>query len=94
MQSQSVQEIAFEVLPGFDETLIGYIIAVIEEMSQDERQNSDVMAEAVAPFIIDSEYASEQDAQKLCKKMVVAFGGSGYKSGYFYILLNSFREAI
>lgn len=61
--------------------LIGYIIAVLEEMSLDERQNSDVMTEAVVPFIIDSEYASETEAEKLCKQIIVAFGGSGYKSG-------------
>ena len=50
-------------------------------MSVDERQNSEVMTEAVAPFIIDSEYASEPEAEKLCKQIIVAFGGSGYKSG-------------
>lgn len=50
-------------------------------MSLDERQNSEVMTEAVAPFIVDSEYANEEDAHKLCKQIIVAFGGSGYKSG-------------
>lgn len=77
----SVVQVANSVLPNFDEDLLGYIVAVLEEMSVDERQNSDVMTEAVAPFIVDSEYASEAEAQKLCKQMIVAFGGSGYKSG-------------
>jgi hypothetical protein len=80
-QQLSVEQVTSQVLPNFDEDLLGYIIAVLEEMTAEERQNSEVMTEAVAPFIIDSEYASESEAQKLCKQIIVAFGGSGYKSG-------------
>jgi ATP-binding cassette, subfamily F, member 3 len=80
-QEKSVEQIANQILPDFDEDLLGYIIAVLEEMTVDERQNSEVMTEAVAPFIIDSEYASEPEAEKLCKQIIVAFGGSGYKHG-------------
>ena len=76
----SAQEVVEDVLPGFDQDLVGYIVAVLEEMTVEERQSCEVVAEAVVPFIVDSEYASESRADQLCKQIVVAFGGSGYKS--------------
>lgn len=81
-QEQSVQEVANQVLPNFDQDLLGYIVVVVEEMTLDERQSRNVMMEAVAPFILDSEYvSSEKEAEKLCKRLIVAFGGSGFKGG-------------
>jgi ABC-type multidrug transport system fused ATPase/permease subunit len=68
---EAVQAVAQRVLPGFDEDLLGYISAVLLEMSVDERRSAAVMSEAVAPFLVDADYATEQ--------VTVAFGGSGYK---------------
>ena len=76
---EAVQAVAQRVLPGFDEDLLGYISAVLLEMSVDERRNAAVMSEAVAPFLVDADYATEQGAEKLCQQLTVAFGGSGYK---------------
>jgi hypothetical protein len=81
MSAISIEGVVASTLPGFDEDLVGYIVAVLEQMELDERQNSDILNEAIVPFIVDSEYASESDAVLLCRKISVAFGGSGFKSG-------------
>eukprot|EP00602_Paraphysomonas_sp_CaronLab_P003067 CAMPEP_0185033886 /NCGR_PEP_ID=MMETSP1103-20130426/23279_1 /TAXON_ID=36769 /ORGANISM="Paraphysomonas bandaiensis, Strain Caron Lab Isolate" /LENGTH=757 /DNA_ID=CAMNT_0027570319 /DNA_START=75 /DNA_END=2348 /DNA_ORIENTATION=+ len=49
-------------------------------MSLSEKQNAEVIEEAVAPFIIDSEYGDEEKAASLCRQLAVSFGGSGFKS--------------
>lgn len=80
MSALSIEGVVASVLPGFDEDLVGYIVAILEQMEIEERQNSDVLNEAIVPFIVDSEYANESTAVLLCRKISVAFGGSGFKS--------------
>lgn len=79
----SVDSVVTSILPGFDEDLVGYIIALLDQMEVEERQNAEIVNEAIGPFIIDSEYGSINDAVLLCRKISVAFGGSGFKGKGF-----------
>ena len=76
----SVNEILTSILVNFDEDLLSYLISVIDDMSIDERKNSSVLKEVVVPYLIDSSYADENEADAICQKISVKFGGSGYKS--------------
>ena len=80
MASLSPQIILGKLLPGFDEELMGYISSMVEEMSIEEKRSHVQLNDVVGPFIIDTGYADEQGAMKICRDISIAFGGSGYKS--------------
>ena len=69
------------LLPNFDEDLLNYIISILQDVSDEERKSANVLKEVVAPFLIDSSFvANELEAEELCQRIAVSFGGSGYKS--------------
>lgn len=68
------------LLPGFDEDIFQYIVAIFTEMTDEEKKNIGVLSEAIGPFILSTDYGNEADISSLCQKISVSFGGSGYKS--------------
>jgi ABC-type multidrug transport system fused ATPase/permease subunit len=76
----SSQEILETILPNFNEDLIGYIISIFDEMSLSEKHNQSYISETLSPFLLDTEYCSSHEIDNICKQIVIAFGGSGYKS--------------
>ena len=48
-------------------------------MTEKERQNHLELSGAISPFLVDCGFCSDEEAaDELCKKIAVAFGGSGY----------------
>lgn len=77
MSSFSIEDIMKENLKGLDEDLLQYITLVVEEMSVDERKSQKALNEVISPFLIDSGLLDEDGSENCCKKIAVAFGGSG-----------------
>jgi ATP-binding cassette subfamily F protein 3 len=79
---EEIEKILKENMPNFeDEDILSYMIAVIEGMDEDERKSSHTLNETISPFLLDVGYVdNDEDAEKICKKISVCFGGSGYKS--------------
>lgn len=79
--SMSTQEIIEQILPNFNEDLLSYMISIFDEMSLVEKHNSSYIYEIISPFLLDTEYCTnDHDIEKICRQFVQAFGGSGYKS--------------
>ena len=54
MASISVSSVLQKFLPKFDEELLDYITAIIEEMSVDEKKSHSSLHEVMGPFIVDT----------------------------------------
>jgi ATP-binding cassette, subfamily F, member 1 len=49
-------------------------------MTVSEKHNAAYISETLSPFLLDTEYCTNpQDIEKICRQLVIAFGGSGYK---------------
>lgn len=74
----NVERVLNTLLPNFDEDVLSYLISVVSDMSDHERKSATILKETVAPFLIDSNFVSTQEeADELCQKMSLQFGGSG-----------------
>ena len=65
---------------SLDTDIREYLISVIDSMTITERRSASELQEVIAPFLIDSADMSEEDAEILCRKLSVEFGGSGRAS--------------
>ena len=65
---------------GFDENITEYLSSVLEEMSLDELQSAETLAEVVAPFLVSTGSHNEDEAIQVCRLLATNFGGSGYAS--------------
>jgi hypothetical protein len=54
MASVSVSVILKKWLPNFDEELLDYITAIVDEMSLEEKRSHNSLHEVMGPFIIDT----------------------------------------
>lgn len=54
MASASVSVVLKKWLPNFDEELLDYITAIVDEMSLEEKRSHNSLHEVMGPFIIDT----------------------------------------
>jgi hypothetical protein len=54
MASVSVSVVLKKWLPNFDEELLDYITAIVDEMSLEEKRSHNSLHEVMGPFIIDT----------------------------------------
>jgi hypothetical protein len=54
MASISVDVVLKKFLPNFDEELLDYITAIVDEMSLDEKRSHNSLHEVMGPFIVDT----------------------------------------
>ena len=54
MAATSVCVILQKFLPKFDEELLDYITAIVEEMSLEEKRSHNSLHEVMGPFIVDT----------------------------------------
>lgn len=54
MASVSVSAVLQRCLPNFDEELLDYITAIVDEMSLEEKRSHNSLHEVMGPFIIDT----------------------------------------
>lgn len=54
MASISVGAVLQRLLPKFDEELLDYITAIVEEMSLEEKRSHNSLHEVMGPFIVDT----------------------------------------
>eukprot|EP01036_Dinobryon_divergens_P029894 gene29894-39062_t len=81
MTAYNVESILREQLSGFDDDLLNYVVSMVEEMSTDEKKSEWNLKESIGPFLSESGFFNEEeDMYACCKRIAVAFGGSGYKS--------------
>ena len=80
MTSINVQNVLSNFIKGLDDDLLEYLVSAVEDMSIDERRNHQSIQEVISPFLVDSGTVDETGAEDLCKKISIAFGGSGYKN--------------
>eukprot|EP01041_Mallomonas_annulata_P013718 gene13718-29174_t len=76
----SVSSVLSTYIVGLDNDLFEYVTSVVEDMSAEERKNHNSLNEIISPFLVDSGIIDESGAEDLCRKIAVAFGGSGYKT--------------
>lgn len=81
MTEVDVTEALTSKLNGLDEDILNYLIAIVDGLSITERKTSHSLYENISPFLLDSGFASDDDAaMTMCKDLAIAFGGSGYSS--------------
>lgn len=54
MAGSNVAAVLQKYLPKFDEELLDYITAIVEEMSLDEKRSHNSLHEVMGPFIVDT----------------------------------------
>jgi hypothetical protein len=54
MAGISVDVVLKKFLPNFDEELLDYITAIVDEMSLDEKRSHNSLHEVMGPFIVDT----------------------------------------
>lgn len=54
MAGISVSAVLQKFLPKFDEELLDYITAIVDEMSLDEKRSHSSLHEVMGPFIVDT----------------------------------------
>jgi len=64
---------------NIDDDILTYLVSVIDDMSIDEKRNLSSVNEVVTPFLLDSNIATDTEAENICKNIVISFGGSGLK---------------
>ena len=77
----SVADVLTNHLSGLEEDVIDYLIAIVDDMSLDERRSCTTLQETIGPFLVDSGVVESEDGtEAFCQKLVIAFGGSGFRS--------------
>jgi hypothetical protein len=79
MASINVDSVVEPILSGLDADLLAYVVSVLDTMTEHERKNYLLLMETISPFLVDSGFSSDDtEAAEICKKIAIAFGGSGY----------------
>ena len=73
----NIAEVLETNLSSLDSDIREYLITVLEDMTVTERRTVSVLHEVMTPFLISSTEMSEEEAEILCRKLSVEFGGSG-----------------
>ena len=76
-----VEEIVSRLFSGLDSDVVAYIISVLQDLDDSEKRQFLVVSDVVCPFLLDSSFVEDESAaEELCRKLVLEFGGSGYKT--------------
>ena len=73
----NIAEVLETNLSSLDSDIREYLITVLEDMTVTERRTVSILHEVMTPFLISSTEMSEEEAEILCRKLSVEFGGSG-----------------
>jgi hypothetical protein len=72
MASVSVSVVLKKWLPNFDEELLDYITAIVDEMSLEEKRSHNSLHEVMGPFIIDTGTKNRMDSSTFHLRSAIA----------------------
>lgn len=73
-----VSSVLRSFLANLDEDILSYIISVVDDLSANERKSPQTLKEIISPYLLDASFVStEEEADDICQKISVKFGGSG-----------------
>ena len=84
MAGLSVCAVLQKFLPKFDEELLDYITAIVEEMSLEEKRSHNSLHEVMGPFIVDT--GKLWSKNRTAMTIVQHFENSRYTKGAQWIL--------
>ena len=66
-----------------DESILEYCASILDELSEEERTQSDLIEEMISPFLLESGSFEEDRAKEICTTIATSFGGSGFSRTVF-----------